>query len=149
MRHKRIKKIPHSSITQTRQSQHMTFLMLLHRMKLSFALVTHLSQFFNRWWKMSADIRFELFAPLVSASASLTGLANTFTFFSASLKLSCVPPLSDTHWIQECVCAATELGQIWGITGSAWFHKRLEILISFAGSQTAAQTASAWARCTK
>lgn len=77
-------------------------------------------------------------------SVTVTGLTNTLTFFSASFMLSFVPPLSDTHWIHEGIFgdAATKLGQIWSITGSAWFYKRLKIFISSARSQTATQTAS-------
>lgn len=78
---------------------------------------------------------------LPASSVTVTGLTNTLTFFSASFKLSCLPPLSDTHSIYNGIFGntATKLGQIWSVTGSGWFHKRLEILISAASFQTAIQ----------
>lgn len=83
------------------------------------------------------------------ASATVAAVTNLLTFFSASVKLSSITPPSDALWIHDGIFsgAATQLGPIWSVTGSAWFYKRLEILISTASSLTGTQTV--WERGVK
>lgn len=82
-------------------------------------------------------------------SATVAAVTNLLTFFSASFKLSSLTPPTGALWIHDGIFsgAATQLGQIWSVTGSAWFYKRLEILISTASSLTGTQTV--WVRVVK